>query len=149
MSEQKITVALTEAQLRSMHHLALAAAEDCADVLGAALLPKYPVGLYRVTSWRGAGQLAFRTETDAAELWCVLDGKDTRGLMDSEVVKVEPLRVLADDEVAVKRVTFAARPGTTIQSLRTLAGAARGECRHTAAAIVDAYADALDAETQP
>jgi hypothetical protein len=50
-----------------------------------------PVGLYAVTSWRGKRQLAFRTTRNGGTPWCVLDGSDTRGLADHEVIARHPL----------------------------------------------------------
>jgi hypothetical protein len=46
-----------------------------------------------VDSWRGKGQIAFRTHNDGLP-WCVLDGTGTRGLDHHEVTAARPVIVL-------------------------------------------------------
>ena len=108
-----------------------------------ALTANLPVGLYRTWSWRGDGLISMRT--DASETpWCVLDGTVSRGLSDDEVTRVEPIHVLANDEIAVKRL----ESGRDADTWRGIAQFLDGEGNFTRAALCRAYADALDAEAQ-
>lgn len=69
---------------------------------------------------------------------------DAGGVYDDQVTKVEPLRVLANDEIAIKRIDRLDDDGA--EDNRNYARHLKG-CGHTVAAdLVSAYADACDAE---
>jgi hypothetical protein len=58
-----------------------------------------------IDSWRGKGQIAFRTQRGSITGWCALDGTDTRGLDDFEVGNIRPLVVIdPEDPDAVERL---------------------------------------------
>lgn len=62
-----------------------------------------PGDVAMVDSWRGRGQLAFRTERGDAIGWCVLDGSDSRGLDDLEVGNARPVVVIDPEDYSTFR----------------------------------------------
>lgn len=107
MSERKITVELTEAQLISLvHHVGdpeqfdptPGDTEDAIEVLRAAMPPEYADG---DLAWVTAGSGHVRsTAFYRGGKWWIIGGSVTSDL--EPVHKVEPLRILGDDELAVK-----------------------------------------------
>ena len=115
--------------------------------------PAWPDGMYAIVTfeqrfdervlasyaWRFAGE------------WVTADGR--RVCDDDDVTKVEPLRVLGDNEIAIPRidVDYMGPHDTTAKFMREAANRARdlghGSCVTEAVqAVLRAYADALDAE---
>ena len=115
MSDKKIRVELTEAEAREvLAHLreedeACSRVDSVAEKISAALPPEYPEGqMAWVTDFckKPGRTLSIRRGGVWASQVRESDGKVERWLNDHEVTKVEPLRVLADDEIAVKRPHF-------------------------------------------
>jgi hypothetical protein len=152
-AEQKITVELTEDMLRAVvMRLTVVGGfdptpgdtSDAIHILRAALPPEYVRGaLYRVD-----GRPGF---FDGCRFVCAsekMSDNHTAGyfcLEPDQVRSVEPLRVLADDEIAVKRLDSDRDAGTW----RDIADCVVRDGNHTRAALCHAYADALDAEAKP
>ena len=110
--------------------------KDVRAAVESALPPEYPEGTVADLVWDdGARRRVWWT----GEFWSYLGSNDNPGW--EEGYRVEPLRVLADDEIAVKRSKndFAA-------DYRAVARNARQGGFYMAAATADRYADALDAE---
>lgn len=64
-----------------------------------------PGSVALVDSWRGVKQIAFRTKRGDVDMWCVLDGTDTRGLGLAEVTAAHPALVIdPDDSEQVERL---------------------------------------------
>ena len=147
MSDKKITVELTEDEARAFANIPLGdgypdrVVTPIRDKVYAALLPEYP-----------EGTVAFITVGDRGAQWIAVRRDGTwRSRMsgdvtwdDREVTKVEPLRVLADDEIAVKRRGWTASE-VNIRYLRESAHA----LPNSSAQVLDDFADALDAEVKP
>ena len=149
MSDKKITVELTEDEARAFANIPLGdgypdrVVTPIRDKVYAALLPEYP-----------EGTVAFITVGDRGAQWIAVRRDGTwRSRMsgdvtwdDREVTKVEPLRVLADDEVAVKVARTATERGFASEDVRIMAREADGRELTCTAAGLRAFADALDAE---
>lgn len=74
-----------------------------------------------VDSWRGKGQIAFRCQRGMGRpTWCVLDGNDTRGLVDDEVTLARRIIVIdPGDREQVGRLAQAIwdAPGNILEAL--------------------------------
>jgi hypothetical protein len=97
MSEQKITVELTEgtAKFYAQQWDWCDAAGEVAEACRAALSPKYPEGTFAVVE--PSPRERYFARWDGAH-WCTADGH----VITHSDVKVEPIRTLADDEIAVR-----------------------------------------------
>ena len=96
------------------------------------------------------GTVAWVTDRTGYRWISVRSNGDWQSRSDAEhsgyvgIVKVEPLRVLADDEIAIKRIW----QSSTAAEWRAEAKHAQSQDypTHAAAGLCNAYADALDAE---
>ena len=142
MSEQKITLELTEAEARE-----IAGPAYCPGWLKeraqAALPPEWAEG---TVAWVTLGDVTWRCIAARKDgRWITdsrPDGSNPTWLSDVRVTKVEPIRTLADDEIAVKRQECSAR------YWRHLADQRRGH-HPDSATLADAYADALEKAGEP
>ena len=156
MSDKKIHVELTEDDARNLLTLIGGSPvkrdhSEAADAIRAALPPEYVRGgLYRVQChgddplieppvgfWDGDAFLLPTATTPHTRAGYARVQRES-------VRRVEPLRVLADDEIAVKR----GRSDSTA-NYHAVARNARSGGFDLAAAVVARYADALDAEARP
>ena len=148
MSDKKITVELTEDVARAFVRngpAVHASIRPVVESVRAALPPEHP-----------EGTVAWVTQAHGHTRWLAIfrygqwhDGEGPNageGLFD--VVKVEPLRVLADDEIAVKRQfgIFKVTPGDLRRAAKWLRDTKGWEVTPE---FIDRIADALDAEARP
>jgi len=158
MSDKKIAVELTEAQWRMVVAQAWEAAMitgDTADAVRAitrALPPEYPEGMQADVTTGRRPESGFGVTTvhlgavRRGGKWVTALNADGRGrgqLAEEMVVKVEPIRVLADDEIAVKRQAI-----SDADLWREMSDSQSLGKNPAAAQIARDYADALDAEAQ-
>lgn len=137
-----ITITLTEDEART-----IAKGDGITDYPFASLREKARAAL--PTEYPD-GTIAWVTSTTAHTYLSVRDGGRWRHglgggvtLLDPSVSRVEPIRVLADDEIAVKR-----RQGITAMVWRNFAKDHRDEGLNATADLCEAYADALEAEAR-
>ena len=152
MSDKKITVELTEDEARAFADIPLGdgypdrVVVPIRDKVYAALPPEYP-----------EGTIAWVTRANERTRWLAIfsygqwhDGEGPNvGEALFDVTKVEPLRVLADDEIAVKR-QFGVFKATPAEDLRRAAKWLRDtKGWETTSEFIDRIAVALDAEARP
>ncbi|HEY9494677.1 MAG TPA: hypothetical protein VIR15_07485 [Intrasporangium sp.] len=146
MSDKKIQVELDEDVAREYVDRTKAHGGPIADVrekIRAALPPEYPEGTVAWVTY----------DDDVRYLGCRVDGGWTHSsegaddLLDRWVKKVEPLRVLADDEVAVKVTRDPFDRGFSSTDVRIAADLVESQLGLSLTANgIRAFADALDAE---
>ena len=157
-AERKVTVDLTEAEARALYqHLVdtphlTSALSEAGVAIRAALPSEHPEGMRADVTTGGSVSYDFGVTTvhlgavrrDGKWVKAVnADGRAVGHLAEDMVVKVEPIRVLADDEIAVKRSNH-----DGCANWRNIAHSVSVAGYGLAAGRCDAYADALDAEAQ-
>ena len=143
MSDNDIRISFTRDEVQTMVEGYRFPAEIRAK-FEAALPPEYPEG---TVAWVTTSHE--RRDTPDRTILCAFrDGQwrigDTKVVPVGDVHKVEPLRVLANDEIAVKRRGWTASE-VNIRYLRESAHA----LPNSSAQVLDDFADALDAEVKP
>ena len=152
MTEKKITVELTEAEARELVRVGPADddgrvnvfhARNGIDKIAAALPPEYPEG---TVAW--VTEIHSSAPEERRYLAVHIDGHWYDGTSQTTIYdasQVEPLRVLADDEIAVRRDALKS-PAAVRMLVRHLADCPR--YHRIAQDILNAYADALEAEAK-